>query len=707
MRRVMNRSSALIAPLLARLIGIFVPRAGAAMDTANIASDPLYSLTATTESRHQPNYRRSEHQSLTCCRLAVASPKNIRTVGSNCMPSLINGVAHTGLHNQSHGAVMMPLRRTRPSPSRSFPRMHTPLQIISILFLSLLLTGATAAPTYDYVIVGGGATGLSLAVRLSEDSRKTVLVLEAGASGIGNPNITNLRLNRGNFGTANDWQFVTVPQPDAGNRIQDQVQGRVLGGGSAINSGMYFRGNKAEYDALETLGAKGWNWKSMFAAVKKSEHFHPPSQAEIDSLGLTYNSKIHGFAGPISLAIQAVNVSHFFPDFAIPTLKNAGHEINPDPNGGRHNGASWDFLTALPDSSTRSYAVSGYYLPVRNRTNLHVMTESHGSKILWSSKSSKSGLVIATGVEYLALNSSGAPITRTINAKNVIISGSALNTPKVLELSGIGDPQVLENLGINVVVDLPGVGANLVNQPLTTASYLLKNGTVNAGNAIRSAIIDMQPFSGYMNAADLQRSRELLETKPEFVSDKEFQVLKEQINQGVPQMEFAWNVAADANNVTTLNFDRIILLKPLSRGTVHLNSTNPLDPPIIDPKYLSAPHDKFAFVKAVQYTRTLVDTEPLKSIVVGPVVPDATVQTEEDFTNYVNALSSSEHHFAGTCAMIPRDEGGVVDPSLLVYGTANLRVADLSIISSIPGIHTVSLAYMVAERAAAIIKSET
>ncbi|KAJ7257541.1 hypothetical protein B0H12DRAFT_1232574 [Mycena haematopus] len=581
-----------------------------------------------------------------------------------------------------------------PSPAR---------YLLNVLWL---FTAAAATSSYDYVIVGGGATGLSLAVRLSEDPTRTVVVLEAGNSGIGNPNITNLRLNSNNFGTANDWQFVTVPQVDVGHRIQAQVQGKVLGGGSAINSGMYLRGNKEEYDAFETLGATGWNWRSMFAAVKKSEHFHPPSEVEVDTFNMTWNSAFHGFGGPISVAIQAVNV--FFPDFAVPTLQNLGHEMNIDPNGGFHNGPSWDFLTALPDSNTRSYAVSGYYLPVINRTNLHVMTESQGTKILWSSTQTN-GLMTASGVEYISTNESGILETRTIarpSANNVILSGSTLNTPKVLELSGIGDPVILNNLGIDVVVDLPGVGANLCNQPITTASYLLKNGTVNAGNAIRSAIIDVQPFSGYLSGEDLQHSEQLLETKPTLLSEAQFNIMKAQINNGVPQMEFAWNVAADANNVSTLTFDRLILVKPLSRGTVHINSTDPLVPPVIDPKYLSAPHDKFAFAKGVQFTRTIVDTEPLKSIIVGPVVPDATVQTDEDFVNYVNTISVSEHHFVGTSAMTPRSEGGVVDPSLVVYGTSNVRVADLSIIASLPGIHTVSLAYMVAERAAEIIKGE-
>jgi len=345
-------------------------------------------------------------------------------------------------------------------------------------------------------------------------------------------------------------------------------------------------------------------------------------------------------------------------------------------------------------------------LPVANRTNLHLLTESQVSKIIWSSNKTQDGLITATGVEYLALNASGVFETKTINAHNVILSGSTLNTPKVLELSGVGDPNILNSLGIEVMIDLPGVGSNLCNQPLTTASYRIKNGTVNAGNAIRSAIIDVEPFTSYLSAQDLERSEQLLQTKPPLLSESQFNVMKQLIADGVPQMEFAWNIAADANNVSTLTFDRLILLKPFSRGSVHINSTNPLDDPVIDPQYLSAPHDKFAFTKAVQFTRTIVNTEPLKSIIDGPVVPDASVQTEDDFLNYVNTQSQSEHHFVGTSAMTPREEGGVVDPSLVVYGTSNVRVADLSIIANIPGIHTVSLAYTIAERAAKIIQAQ-
>ncbi|KAJ6468910.1 hypothetical protein C8R45DRAFT_938089 [Mycena sanguinolenta] len=188
---------------------------------------------------------------------------------------------------------------------------------------------------------------------------------------------------------------------------------------------------------------------------------------------------------------------------------------------------------------------------------------------------------------------------------------------------------------------------------------------------ISSKTAQSMPFSGYLRGEDLERSKQLLETKPDFLSEKQFEIMKAQINDGVPQMEFAWNIAADANNVSTLTFDRLILVKPLSRGTVHINSTDPLVPPVIDPKYLSAPHDKFAFAKGVQFTCTIVDTEPLKSIIVGPVAPEATVQTHENFVNYVNTISVSEHHFVGTSAMTPRSEGGVVDPSLVVYGTSN------------------------------------
>ncbi|KAG6835219.1 hypothetical protein H0H93_003835 [Arthromyces matolae] len=441
-----------------------------------------------------------------------------------------------------------------------------------VIIFCMRIFALSTSDNFDYVIVGGGATGLSLAVRLSEDPSKTVIVLEAGAT----PNITDLRLNRGNFGTPNDWQFVTVPQVDAGNRSQAQVQGRVLGGGSAINSGMYLRGNKMEYDALETLGATGWNWDSMFAAVKKSEHFFPPTESDVHALNLTYNPAFHGVDGPIAISIQAQNVSRFFGTYAIPTLQALGHDINFDPNGGRHNGASWDYLTALRDTSTRSYAVSGYYLPIANRSNLIVQTGSHVSKVLWAPRraNESDSLLTATGVEYLVLNDQGISTdTRTVSAKNVILSGGTLNTPKILEHSGVGDPSVLESLGIDVKIDLPGVGSNLCNQPLTTASFLLKNGTVDgkdslfltlcqsevavlitseAGNAIRSAIIDVEPFSTYLTPADLERSQNMLSTLPHGLSSTQFKVMKNFIlNTDIPQIEFAWT------DTKTSSFTRI------------------------------------------------------------------------------------------------------------------------------------------------------
>ncbi|KAF8058633.1 hypothetical protein FPV67DRAFT_1455169 [Lyophyllum atratum] len=477
----------------------------------------------------------------------------------------------------------------------------------SILLLAIV-RASLAATTFDYVIVGGGATGLALAVRLSEDPSKSVAVLEAGGTGFGklqSPNITDLRLSRNNLGTVEDWQFVTVPQATAGGRVQAQVQGRVLGGGSAINSGMYLRGNKIEYDALEILGAKGWNWETMFAAVKKaglfqSEHFFPPTPPNVRALNLTFNPKFHGNSGPVALSLQALNISRLFPDVVVPTLRALGFEMNFDSNGGRHNGPSWNYLDLSDD-----------YLPAANRTNLHVMTNSHVSKIIWSKNKTKDGLLKATGVEYIPLDDPRGPRLMTLNANNVILSASAMNTPKILELSGES----------------------------------------------------------------------------------------EQI--------FAINVAPGEKGTANLVFDRIVLLRPLSRGFVHINSTDPLIPPLIDPKYLSAPHDKFVLAKAVEYTRTLVNTEPLKSLIEGPILPDSTVQTEDDFLEFINTQSQSEHHFVGTAAMTPRSQGGVVDPSLVVYGTSNVRVADVSIIANLPGIHTVSLAYMIAERAAEIIQAGT
>ncbi|KAG6889534.1 hypothetical protein C0992_004793 [Termitomyces sp. T32_za158] len=346
-------------------------------------------------------------------------------------------------------------------------------------------------------VVGGGAAGLALAARLSEDPSMSVVVLGAGVNG-----------------------------------------------------------TKIEYDALEALGATGWNWDTMFAASKKVIH-----------------------------------------------------------------------------------------LPVANRSNLRVLTESQVSRIIWSAEKTNKGLLNATGVEFLALDDSidGSPRKMFLKASNIILSAGALNTPKLLELSGVGDADILRRVGIDVEIDLPGIQLMTSSklEPLSTASYALKNGSVDVLNLIRSAILVFQPFSALFNASDLARSREILSVKPPNISIKQFDIMKTMIEEtDVPQVEFAWNIAADQNNVTSLVFDRLILLKPLSRGFVHVNSTNPLDPPVINPRY--ATHDKFALAKAVQYTRTLVNTEPLKALVEGPLIPDQNVQTDEDFVNFVDEQSVSE-----------------------------------------------------------------
>ncbi|KAG6901753.1 hypothetical protein C0995_008318 [Termitomyces sp. Mi166 len=289
---------------------------------------------------------------------------------------------------------------------------------ITTLLSALLLTSGQALTdvTYDYAIVGGGTAGLALATRLSEDPSLSIIVLEAG----GNPNITDLRLSQNNLGSSVDWQFVTVPQVDAGGRTQDQAQGKVLGGGSAINAGMYTR------QALDT----------------------------------TFNPTFHGFSGPIAISTQALNISRFFPQIVVPTLRSLGFNLNFDSNGGNHKGPSWNYLTTFPDTSTRSYAVSGYYRPIANRSNLRVLTESQVSRIIWSVKKTDTGLLNATSVEYLALDSSDGSLKKMLlNASNVILSAGALNTPKLLELSGLGDADILGRVGIDVKIDLPGVGA--------------------------------------------------------------------------------------------------------------------------------------------------------------------------------------------------------------------------------------------------------
>ncbi|KAJ7499428.1 GMC oxidoreductase-domain-containing protein [Mycena latifolia] len=434
--------------------------------------------------------------------------------------------------------------------------------IISTLCLVLPAALAHHSTAYDYIIVGGGTAGLTLASRLTEDSKVTVCVLEAG----GDPNITDLRNRYLPFGTPIDWALDTLPQKSAGGRVYTHRQGKVLGGSSAINGAVYLRPDVREYTAMEALGAKGWTWDKFLPYYKKGEAFTVDSDPLLDGLDPSYS----GTDGPVQVSF-ASNISDFFASYAIPSIRAMNGTLNPDNSDGTPVGATPQQLasTAYPGTYNRSYSANAYCeltrnFPVMRRSNLVVHTDSLVSRIIWDHDSH--GLSVASGVEYLSSDG-----TNNTLGKNVLVSAGTLNTPKVLELSGIGDPSLLSNLGIRVKVNNSGVGKNLQNQLGVNVIYALRNDTnVTAGAETQAPLIALLTAQNVLSKDDLAISDSLLQVKVlwdptstghvpqplqnDGISQAQFDTLKKYISHGIAQTEMDWSLVKGTDGSLSLQF---------------------------------------------------------------------------------------------------------------------------------------------------------
>ncbi|KAK0192264.1 GMC oxidoreductase-domain-containing protein, partial [Armillaria mellea] len=401
-----------------------------------------------------------------------------------------------------------------------------------------------------YPLVGGGTAGLTLAGRLTENSNITVVVLEAG----GDENITDLRNRYLPYGTEIDWSVAidTLPQASAGGRVYTHRQGKVLGGSSAMNGAVQIRPDTREFETYQTLGATGW-W-TFLTYFEKSENFtadRDPLVAGIDT------ESYHGTGGPVEVSF-ANNISSFFSEYAIPAVKNMNQEVNADNCDGSPIGAAPQQITVYPDTYNRSYSANAYCeqqnptaecmilsnnispdFLVQDRTNLVMYMDSLVSKIIWGDD--QDGLAVASGVEYISSNGSTLQVVY-----NVIVSAGALNTPKVLELSGVGDSSILSDLGIDVKVNNTGVGKNLQNQLGVNVIYKLKEDSgVTLGSETQAPLISLLPLQIVLSEEDQAISDTMLQEKNEEISQAQFEAMKGYIAAGLAQTEINWSLQAE------------------------------------------------------------------------------------------------------------------------------------------------------------------
>ncbi|GES58697.1 alcohol oxidase [Aspergillus terreus] len=590
--------------------------------------------------------------------------------------------------------------------------------------------------SYDYIIVGGGTAGLTLAARLSEDPNVNVGVLEAGKDQTKNelvrtPALFPQMLTNPEY----DWLMYTVPQKGNHNKIHHQTRGKMLGGCSATNGMMYVRGSKQDFDDWGAFG-KGWSWSSIAPYFRKHERMDDTRVGlPGDNKFLQFQKKSHGQHGPIETSFN--NWRNPLERYFLQAAKEAsGMAASPvDPWGGDHLGffSSLATVDRRGDKGTRSYAATGYLLPNLTRPNLKVLTEALAVCVTLEGNS-------ASGVRFM--HSGTTYDVRA--AKEVIISGGVYKSPQVLELSGIGDPSVLKAAGVQCKVPLPGVGANLQDHVLSGAVYELKDGVMSF-DALRNPSVAQEhmdmyardrtgilaaatscmgflPYSSLVSKEELeatcqkvlsvpaetafqQKQREQIVSHLRSPSSANIQYI---LSQGTVDLEnapgdqskFAKALSPeDPNGFTIVT----CLQYPSSRGTVHITSSDPHQNPAIDPAYLTNPADVDILAAGLEFCDKIASAPGLKDKVVRRALPSPSVslQSRSQAAEAVRENCMTEYHPCGTCAI-----GQVVDERLRVLGVKRLRVVDASVFPGNVSGNILSSVYAVAEKAADMIKED-
>ncbi|KAF8056620.1 glucose dehydrogenase short protein [Lyophyllum atratum] len=558
---------------------------------------------------------------------------------------------------------------------------------------------------FDFIIVGGGTAGNVVANRLTENPKFKVLVIEAGPS---NEDVLTSQVPwfaANNWFSTYDWNYTTTPQVGLGGRPAILPRGFILGGSSSINFLMYTRSTADDYDRIARVtGDKGWSWKSLQPYFRKNEKFVKP--ADNHDITGQIDPSVHSFDGVNSVSVQ--NFPTSIDNMVINASRQLGGDFKfvEDYNNGKPLGLGWLQTTVDGPTGRRSSSATSYLAPeFLKRDNLHVLVNAQVSRLIQTRHGKTPSFLT---VEFRQISKSPKLIRLTAQ-REVILSAGALGTPHILLNSGIGDAKALRAVGVKPLVNLPDVGANLCDHSaianpfvaLTNDSYeetrkpevtarLLeqwkKNGTGPLVNTVASLISFHRVTGDDVPHPDPAAGPDTPHFEHLFANGLIVP------NAFVPPDQHIFSVAT-------------ALVSPASRGTLTINSTNPFDPPLIDPALLKEESDRRMMRAALRHAFKFVSAPIFKGYVLGPAGDLANATTDAELDAYMNAEAGTFFHPTGTAAMSPKGaKRGVLDPDLKVKGIAGLRVVDASVFPDIPSGHTQAAVYVIAERAADIIK---